>query len=77
MFQLTLENERGKQLILHPSTRYVITNIEGLTPPTATINSSVVALQDGEVYNSARVNVRNVVISVKPQPDVKKPNCFI
>ena len=46
MFQLTLENERGKQLILHPSTQYVVTNIQGLTPPTATINSSVVALQD-------------------------------
>ena len=72
MFQLTLENERGKQMILHPSTQYVVTNIQGLTPPTATINSSVVALQDGEVYNSARVKVRNIVISVKPQPDVEK-----
>ena len=72
MFQLTLENERGKQLILHPSTQYVVTNIQGLTPPTATINSSVVALQDGEVYNSARANTRNIVISVKPQPDVEK-----
>ena len=49
MFQLTLENERGKQIVLHPSTQYVVTNIQGLTPPTATINSSVVALQDGEV----------------------------
>ncbi len=25
MFQLTLENERGKQIVLHPSTQYVVT----------------------------------------------------
>ena len=31
MFQLTLENERGKQIVLHPSTQYVVTNIQGLT----------------------------------------------
>ena len=72
MFKLTLENERGKQIVLHPSAEYVVTNVQGLTPPTATINSSVVALQDGETYNSARVNTRNIVISVKPQPDVEK-----
>ena len=45
---------------------YVIRSIDGLTPPFATVNSSVVAMVDGAIYNSARVETRNIIITISP-----------
>jgi len=43
----------------------LITNIEGLGPGKATINMSESASGDGADYNSARVNSRNIVLTLK------------
>lgn len=66
MFTLTVENEKGERLNLTHNPNYTITDVGGLTPPTATINSATVALNDGAIYNSARVETRDVSISIKP-----------
>lgn len=64
MFDLTVENTQGKKLKLMNSADYAITQISGLNPPSATINNSVVGLNDGAKYNSSRVEVRNLVLTV-------------
>ncbi len=42
----------------------IITNIEGLGPVSATINTTKVATADGSVYNSALLDERNITMSL-------------
>lgn len=44
---------------------FAVTNIEGINPVKATINSSELATADGAIYNSSRLESRNIVITVK------------
>ena len=46
------------------SSGFLITRIEGLGPSKATINSTEMATGDGSVFNSARLEPRNIVISM-------------
>ena len=41
-----------------------ITNIEGLGPVKATINTSEIATGDGALYNSAKLETRNIVMTL-------------
>ena len=43
---------------------FVITNIEGLGPVNASINTTKVATMDGSMYNSALLNERNITMSL-------------
>lgn len=45
-------------------TGFLITNISGLGPCKATINMTDVATNDGSIYNSAKLNYRNIVMSI-------------
>lgn len=71
-YKLTVENQNNQSLVLTNNRNYVIRSIDGLTPPIATINSSVVAMVDGAIYNSARVETRNIIISIAPLIPVEK-----
>lgn len=66
---ITVVNEDNEQLRLtldDPwSTGICITNITGLGPPKATINSTDLASSDGSIYNSARASSRNIVFSFR------------
>lgn len=44
---------------------FAITSIEGLGPGKATINTSKISTRDGSIYNSARVNNRNIIINIR------------
>lgn len=44
-------------------TGLVIESITGLGPPKATVNSTDLAMGDGAVYNSARIDKRNIVFN--------------
>ena len=66
MFRLWVENERKDKAELTNSPYYESVQIEGLLPPQATINSTKVANQDGEIFNSASVGIRPVEITIKP-----------
>ena len=48
MFNLMLENKNGDQLTFSQNSPFTVTEIQGLNPPDATINTSAVALLDGE-----------------------------
>lgn len=44
---------------------FAITSIEGLGPVKATINTTKISTRDGSLYNSARADIRNIVIKVR------------
>lgn len=63
MFELILENKAGQQLTFSQGSPFTISEIQGLNPPEATINTSEVALIDGAVFNSAKVNMRTINVA--------------
>lgn len=63
MFSLTLENKNGDQLSFGMGSPFTIEDIQGLNPPDATINTSQISLIDGGKYNSAKVNMRQLLIA--------------
>ena len=69
MFELILENKAGDQLIFDQNSPFTVTEIQGLNPPEATINTSSLALIDGEKYNSSKMQMRtiNVAFAIEVQ----------
>lgn len=64
MYKFTLENERGNQLVFNElGGPFTIDEIQGLSPAPATINTSEVALLDGQQFNSAKVQMRTLSIA--------------
>lgn len=72
MYKLSIQNEYGKTLELSNNANYSIVSITGLNPPSATINTSTITNFDGARYNSARVNMRNIVITLNPEFPVER-----
>ena len=62
MYTLIVENEKGEQLKLTNSDKYDVLKIDGLNPSAAKINLDNVAGLNGAIYNSSRVDARNIVI---------------
>lgn len=63
MYELILENAAGDQLTFNQNSPFTVAEIQGLNPPTATINTSAVALIDGEKFNSAKLNMRTINVA--------------
>ena len=63
MFELILENAAGDQINFAQNSAFTITEIEGLNPPDATINTSETALMDGAKFNSSKLNMRNINVA--------------
>ena len=64
MYTLTLTNKDNKKLEFNGlSAAYNITNIQGLSPAKATINTTEAALIDGGLFNSAKLNMRTLNIA--------------
>lgn len=73
MYVLKIENAKGDVLQLTQNeANYQIIKISGLNPPPAVINNSSVAGMDGSKFNSARLQERNIVITVKINGDVER-----
>ena len=71
MYSLKVENDRGNILELTGNRDYTVFKIEGLTPPQATVNSSVNTTTDGSKINSARLENRNIVLYISIDNDVE------
>lgn len=69
MFDLILENAAGDQLTFVMGSPFTVVDIDGLYPPDATINTSEQALLDGARYNSAKVNMRTLMIAFAIETD--------
>lgn len=65
MYTLSIENAKGNSIRLSQNPNYTITNITGLNPPSANINTAVNANFDGATFKSSRLNTRNIVITMK------------
>lgn len=63
MFELILENASGDQLTFTQNSPFTISEIQGLNPPDATINTSEIALIDGAKFNSAKLNMRTINVA--------------
>lgn len=63
MFELILENESGDQINFAQNNAFTVTEITGLNPPPATINTSQIALIDGAKFNSSKLQVRTINIA--------------
>jgi len=71
MFSLTVENKRGQKLQLTNNDKMAVVRVDGLTPPASTVNLSNLVSDDGSIYNSSKVNERNMVIYVRLLSDVE------
>lgn len=62
-YTLTLDNLIGNQLTFEMGGPFTITDIQGLGPAPATINTSEAPLLDGAKYNSSKVNMRTINVA--------------
>lgn len=73
MYEAKIQNKDGAVLTLTGNEPvYQVVEIAGLNPPGATINTSTIVGMDGELYNSGRLNTRQIVLTVKINGDVEK-----
>lgn len=72
MFTLKIGNNRGSIYELtHNTGRYAVVGIDGLTRPPTSINTAIAGGIDGSFFNSARVEQRNLVISIILRGDIE------
>lgn len=72
MYNLSVTNQYGETLNFNQNPTYSIVSVKGLNPPRAVINTSSIATTDGAVFNSSRVDVRNIVITVVLNDEIEK-----
>lgn len=78
LFNLKVENTRGQIFTLtNKEQDYQVTNIDGLNPPNAVINSNAVAGMDGSRFASSRLGERNIVLTIKINGDVEKNRLYL
>lgn len=70
MFSLSVQNAVGKLLELTHNENYNVIKVTGLNPASATINTKSVTNLDGQKFNSSKVNVRNIVVTLLPMDPV-------
>ena len=73
MFTLEIENTKGTRLELTDNeNNFQVTNIEGLNPPNANINTSNYANSDGSSFNSSKIENRQIVITIALNGDIER-----
>ncbi len=73
MFTLEVENTKGAVLELTSNeNNFQVTNIEGLDPPNANINTSNYANTDGSSFNSSKITNRQIVITITLNGNVER-----
>lgn len=72
MFKFGVQNDKGEALELTDNPNYNVMQITGLTPAGCTINTAAVAGMDGETFNSARINKRNITITIIPEYPIEQ-----
>lgn len=66
MYSLRLVNNIGASIKLTQNeSNYQIVSISGLNPPTAEVYTTPIAFMDGGKYKSSKVQMRNVVITIR------------
>ena len=72
MYEAKIENKNGEIYVLTGDEPvYQVIDITGLNPPKAQINMTTLVGLDGAVYNSAKLETRNIVLTIKINGDVE------
>ena len=72
MYTAQIENSTGDILTLTQNeSNFQIVSITGLNPPPAQINTTAIAGLDGAVFNSAKLDTRNIVLLIKINGDIE------
>lgn len=72
MFTLKVENKLGQILTLtQDEQNYQVLNVTGLNPPEAEIYTNAVAGMDGEKFKSTKLQMRNLVLTIKINGEVE------
>lgn len=71
MKEIKVINERNQSLIIGDDSNYALSNIIGISPPNANIQTSSIANFDGSTFISSVVNQRNIVISLQLRGDIE------
>ena len=72
MFNMIFENKDGKQLTFGAGSPYTITEFQGLNPPKATINTNTTATLDGAMFNSSKLDMRNINVAFAIEEEAEK-----
>lgn len=72
MLHVIAENKYEQQINLTANGNYALLSVGGLTPPAATINTAVIATSDGAVFNSSRLGMRNIVLTIAPLNSIER-----
>jgi phage-related protein len=72
MFCLAVENKNGDLLVLSNNKDYHISQIDGISSLQATVNTSVVGTFDGAIFNSSRLDMRNLGIYLAVRGNIEK-----
>jgi hypothetical protein len=71
MFSLRIQNTKEETFELTNDTaNYIVTDVSGLLRPAADIHTST-GTGDGELFNSARIQKRNIVITLRLMGDIE------
>ena len=72
MYEASIQNVNGEVLLLTGNEAvYQVLGIQGLNPPKAQINTTTIVGLDGAKFNSAKLETRNIVITIKINGDVE------
>lgn len=71
MFTLKVDNGAGITELTHNLNNYAVISVQGLTPSATTINTATAGTIDGSFFNSARVESRNIVITIVINGDIE------
>lgn len=69
MLKISVKNKYNQTLQITQNNKYAVVEVTGLTPPKANINTSNLATKDGSVFNSSKLQNRNIVIDIVPTGD--------
>jgi hypothetical protein len=72
MYKAKIQNANGDVLTLTQNeSDYQVLSIIGLSPAPAVINTSSIVGMDGALYNSSRIDIRNIVLTIKINGDAE------
>lgn len=74
--EIKVKNHMG-QIAELDSLKYPVVNASGLTPASATINTSNIASVDGTFFNSSATNQRNIVLTITPNIEPESARLFL
>lgn len=72
MYTAKIENVNGEVMLLtNKESKYQVVSITGLNPPKAQINTTPIVGLDGAKFNSSKLEIRNIVITIRLNGDVE------